>query len=229
MDHETQDLIGNLGLYLLIISVLVLGLFFKRMPKAIQVLGGYFLLNLVIQYYADYLWQERMNNLPLLHLNTLFELIFISWFFREIYIDQHFFKKHYVSLIGGLVLVLAANSIWFESIYEFNSNGKTMVQIVIIVFVILYFFDAYGRVDFSKTEAQAFSFICFAFLLYYSGSLFIFMFGQFFAGNNNEIYRHFWILNAFLSVFFQLFILISILKIAFQAQISRKLRTLLSK
>ena len=218
MYTQIFDWIVNIGLLFLIASVIVWGRYYKTLPKAIQVLGYYLVSNLFIQLAAHFLWYKSLNNLPLLHLNTILEFVFISLFFKEMYIDQHFFKKNIRYIISGGVFLLIINSLFWEPINDFNSNAKTLVQVIIIAHAVAYFFDAFGRIDFSEQQNQAISFICFAILLNYSGSLFIFMFSQFFPGDKNLTFEAFWIVNACLTFVFQLIILIAISRVAFQGR-----------
>lgn len=213
---EILDWITNIGLAFLAAAVLVWMRYYRKMPRAIQLLGFYLLANLLIQVGADFLWQRSMNNLPLLHLNTLLEFVFITLFFREVYIEQAWFKKYFNYWISVVAFLLIVNSLFIESIYEFNSIAKTLVQVIIMTYVILYFFDAYGRVDFSQVEHQVIGLICFAILLCYAGSLFVFMFSQFSWGSNREVYRGLWLINGGLTLVFQLLILIAFLKTVFQ-------------
>ncbi|MEZ4771538.1 MAG: hypothetical protein R3D00_00065 [Bacteroidia bacterium] len=208
--------ITNLGLLFLISSVILWGFYYRRIPRAIQLLGYYLASNLLIQVVAGYLWEKSLNNLPLLHLNTLLEFIFFSLFFREVYIDMRFFKKYFNIILEGMTLFLVYNAIFWEPLSDLNSNASSLTHGFLIGYVILYFFDAFGRVDFSKKEEQAISFICFAVLLCYAGSLFIFMFSQFITKESLEGYRLFWIVNGCLTSIFQMIVLIAISKIIFQ-------------
>lgn len=212
---QILDWVNDVGQGFLFLAVLVWGFSYWKQPKAIQWLGIYLVLNLIIQLVAAYMWQNRMNNLPLLHVNTLLEFVFFSLFFRYVYIDQQFFTKYFthILILGSILLIL--NSLLLESIFAFNTQAKVLVQICLIAYVLLYFFDAFGRVDFSQTEGRAISFICFAILMYYAGSLFIFMFGQISSTQNLvEEYRLIWIVNGVLTTIFQLIVLISIAQIA---------------
>lgn len=211
--------VSTAGQLILLLSVIIWGLYFRKMPKAIHFLGIYLVLNLIVQLIAFLLWKQSLNNLSLLHLNTLLEFVFISLFFKEVYIDQHFFKKHFTYIITGISLLLFLNSIFIEPLNSFNSNAKILVQVCLISYVIIYFFDTFGRVDLSQRKDQAISFICFSILLFYSGSLVTFMFGNLIVGDEvKEGIRPIWLINGFLTLVFQLILLGSFLRIAFQPQ-----------
>lgn len=212
---QILDWIDNVAIGFLVASVVIWALYRRKMPSGITYVGIYLLLNLLVQIGAYFLWKQSLNNLPLLHLNTLLEFVFFSLFFREIYIGQPWFKKNAKYIIAGISLLLVLNSLFLESLTDFNSNAKILVQVCLISYVILYFFDAFGRVDFSFADTQAISFICFAVLMYYAGSLFIFMFkyNSFRTAEIAEGYRLIWVINGILNAIFQLIVLIAFSKI----------------
>jgi len=213
---QLLDWITNIGRLFLLGAVGIWAIRYSRLPRAVRVFGLYLLLNLLLQTAAYLLWRQKMNNLPLLHLNTLLEFVFISWFFKEVYTGLPVFKGYFLPLIGGLTLLLILNSVFVESVFDFNTRAKTFVQMVLMLYVVLYFFDAYGRVDLMDREQQAISFLCFAVLFYYAGSLFIFMFSEFSKLEQvQEGYKYIWLINAFLTAIFQLIALVAISRAAF--------------
>lgn len=206
---------ANIGLFLLILSLLIWVLRYRSLPKGPQVLGWFLLANLLIQLTAQAFWVRKMNNLPLLHLNTILEFIFISYFFKVVYLGQEWFRRYYSYILIGICVLLGLNSVFFESIFDFNTHAKILVQICLIGFVLIYFFDAFGKVDFTENIPQSISLICFGILLYNAGSLFIFMFGQIsIAKEIVESYRLIWMVNGILSTLLQFIFLIAFVKFA---------------
>ncbi|RMG58705.1 MAG: hypothetical protein D6722_23285, partial [Bacteroidetes bacterium] len=91
------------------------------------------------------------------------------------------------------------------------------VQLSLIAYVILYFFDAFGRIDLTEREPQVFSVLCYAILLYYAGSLFIFMFGQWVIQEEmSEAFEWIWGFNAIFSSLFQLVAMWAIFRLAWR-------------
>ena len=72
------------------------------------------------------------NNLPGLHLYTLFQFVILTFFFnsclREI---SDWFKYKWVITIGSIGII--ANSIFFQSIFTYNSYSKSAVELYIIL------------------------------------------------------------------------------------------------
>jgi len=220
-DFYTQilDWVDNTGLTFLVVSVILGIVNFGRFSRAIKVLIIYLSLNLVVQGVAYFLWQRSINNLPLLHLNTLLEFVCFSFFFKEVYVDQYFFKKNFNYFVAGISLLLILNSAFFESVFAFNTNAKVFVQLCLILYVILYLFDAFGKVDFAIREDQVISVICFAILIYYAGSLSTYLFSRLYTEEIKEGIRPIWVINGLLTALFQFILLIGILRLVFKPRL----------
>lgn len=222
MDNLYTQILDGLeraGLILLILSVIVWAIRYVVLPKSIKILGIYLLLNLVVQIVADQLWQRSMNNLYLLHLITLLDFVCLSFFFKEIYLNYNKFKEYFYYIIGTISTLLILNSIFLEPLDFFNSNARILVQSILITYVIMYLFDAFGKVDFSKREEQVISLICFAILIYYAGSLSTYLFSQFYSEEIKEGLRPIWVINGFLTALFQFILLMGIIRLGFRPKI----------
>ena len=176
----------------------------------------YFLIwNLIIEVLAQVFMKLEYNNLPLLHLYTLGEFILFSYFYMSLLNKPIRFKKifGYFILVGSLLIIL--NSILFQSIYAFNTFAKTFVQIIIIGYAVLYFYYLVENPNLSVAKSKSLRLVNSAILVYYSGSLFIFMCGKF-SLIDVEGFVVFWAFNAMLNFIFQLLILIGLLKAFFR-------------
>ena len=216
MHTQILDWVTNTGRVCSLLAVIVWVIFHRRFPQSFKYLGIYLIANLIIQFVAELMWQKGQNNLPLLHVNTLLEFVFFTLFFKDIYLQQEAFKKHVFLFIGGISLLLLINSIWFEPFFEMNSNARTLVQIIIIAYVVIYIFDVFGKIALSENKAMSISLICFVTLIYYAGSLSTFMLSDFIVAKRSGETGMIWMINASLYTIFQIIILFSIMNIALQ-------------
>jgi len=176
----------------------------------------YFLIwNLIIEISAQAFMKFEYNNLPLLHLYTLGEFILFSYFYMSLLNKPVQFKKMlwYFIIVGSVLVIL--NSIFFQSIYAFNTFAKTFVQITIIGYAVLYFYNLVENPNLSIAKSKSLRLVNSAILIYYSGSLFIFMCGKF-SLIDVEGFVVFWAFNAILNFIFQLLILIGLWKAFFR-------------
>ncbi len=210
-------LISEVYIATLLVNLVFLAWRFKKMPLEIRSLIWFLSLGSATEIYSRSLSTAHSNNLFLLHIYTLFEFIAWTYFYRNIF--RH--KKH-VAKFPWFVLVVScliiANSVFLEPLSGFNSNAKTLVQVLFICYSVYYFFDVFGKIDLTKPQPLAITLINFAVVFYYSGTLFIFMSSKLLANigiSNNQQYG-FWAINSLLNLIFHIIILISLWTAAFR-------------
>ncbi len=207
---------GDLAVVLLSISVLLCLVRFKKLELPFQRLLYFLLLNLIIEILARFFaYYTEISNLPLLHIYTLGEFVLLSWFYESLLTKPPFFKNNYWPFVVGGALLIILNSLFVQSIFGFNSIAKTFVQVVIISLAILYFYNLTENQSFSPPIRKSLRLINSAIIVYYSGSLFIFMCGQI-SFESLEKYRIFWAFNAVFNLIFQALILWGIWKVVFR-------------
>lgn len=192
-------------------STLLIIIYWKRLSPAFRYLSYYIFWNLLIEILSRNYHYIDENNLPLLHLYTLGEFILFSMFYRILYAKVKWIQRYYwmfVCTISGFIIL---NSLFLQSIYEFNSYAKTLVQLLIMGYAIFYFYHLIDEENKNTTE-NGIKVINSAVLIYYSGSLFIFMFSNYFLSQNIRIHVGFWVFNAFLNMLFQILILAGLWK-----------------
>jgi len=206
---------GHLAVICLSINVLLCLFKFKKLDLPFQRLCYFLIFNILTEIVARSLAYSDINNLPLLHLYTLGEFILLLWFFKSLIIKPAFFQSKFnYLLIGGAILIIL-NSLFIQSIYAFNPLAKTFVQLVIISLAVLYFYHLNENQSLPPIIEKSLRLINSAILIYYSGSLFIFMCSQIFI-DNSDLYKTFWAFNAVLNFIFQLLILWGIWKVIFR-------------
>lgn len=207
---------GHFAVLCLSISVSFCLFNFKKLNTPFRRLCYFLVWNLIIEISARFIAYSGIgNNLPLLHLYTLGEFILLSWFYKSLLTKPAFFQNKFwhLVIVGSILVIL--NSIFLQSIYEFNPLAKTFVQVIIISFAVLYFYNLTENPSIAPGIEKSLRLINSAILIYYSGSLFIFMCNQIFL-ENSELYEIIWAFNAVLNVIFQLLILFGIWKVVFK-------------
>lgn len=199
----------------LLISVILLTRLYTELPKSLKVFTVFLYINLVIEISSRILFNQSLNNLPLLHIYTLAEFVCLSYFFSLLIPKPQLYGKKFFYFCLGVVLLIVLNSIFLQSIYTFNSYAKTLVQSLIILYAILYFYNLSGEIDNNNPYQQALRLINSALIVYYSGSLFIFMFSNSFLLSKVQMNAGFWIFNAGLYLAYQLLVLISVWRLTF--------------
>jgi len=85
--------------------------------------------------------QFKHNNLPLLHLYTIVETVFILSYFRTIFIDP-FLKKALLISTVLFPIICILNFGFLQSIYTFNTYTRPLEAILITFFCLLYLYKS---------------------------------------------------------------------------------------
>ncbi len=208
MLQEIGLLCRNLVFICLFASILLLFFNRKRLPDTFRYLGYYLCWNLAIEITARILSDYETNNLPLLHLYTIGEFLLFALLYRKVHLFKKWPDKKFWIFVCIVLLFVILNSIFIQNIYTFNSYAKTVVQLILMGFAFGYFYQLHEK----EQDTEALNWVNAAVLIYYSGSLFIFMFGNYFLDKVPETHLIFWIINVFLNLIFQVLILTAIWK-----------------
>lgn len=200
--------IGTIGSYVstlcLILSVLLLLINSKALSPVLRKLSYYLCWNLVIELGAYLMIKIGVNNLPLLHIYTFGELLLWAVFYLEVLKLTSRQRTSLLTMVAVAALLIVLNSIFLQNIYGFNSYAKTLVNVILIGLSILLLYQLLH----SENEAghRALGLINSSVLFYYSGSLLIFMFSDYFF-RNAGVPSGFWVFNVLINLVFQVLIL----------------------
>jgi hypothetical protein len=177
---------------------------YVNLPITARHIFYYLLFSGCINLAAIILSYRGINNLPLLHLLTLFELFFLSRFYSALFDGRGPVMIKYGFSITMLASIL--NSILLQSIFTFNSYARGLAAISIMLSSFLYFI----RVPENK-KMPGELIIVLGLLLYYAGSFLIFLFSNYLkTGHGSSTIV--WNINASLIILLYIFITVGILK-----------------
>lgn len=158
-------------------------------------------------WFQHHFYGIKVNNLYLLHFYTLVEFLLITLFYHQVFKHILIWRKNIFWFTGLMSLLIVANSIFLQPITVFNTNAKTLTQVIIVAYAVSYFIQA--TYDKLSSYLIVLKTINSAILLYYTGSLFIFMFGNVFF-QLDDFHKIFWVANALLYLIFQLLVFTAI-------------------
>lgn len=128
---------------------------------------------LVISLLADILgyligWLFR-NSFPVGNIYSLVEFLFVA------YIFSNFYKaKKTVKVVCIVYLIyFVVDVLFFESVFRMLTNASVLAMLLVIMLLLYYFFMQLIDSTVIRIEREPIFWIAFAFLLYYSGSLFV--------------------------------------------------------
>lgn len=205
MPQEVIHYLTRLIVFILVISVALAIFNRKRLPGAFKILALYLGWNLFIEL-ITFIPVRGTNNLPLLHLYTLVEFVLFTLLYKRLELFKSWSISAFWTYLISISVLIILNSIFLQSIYTYNSYAKALVQVLLIVYAVGYMF----KLKEPGVESGSLNLMNAAILLFYSGSLFVFMFGN--VELAPEFDRIFWDINVLLNLFFQVLMLISLWK-----------------
>lgn len=205
MPQEVTHYLTRLIVCILVISVGLAIFNRKRLPGAFKMLGLYLGWNLFIEL-ITFIPVRGTNNLPLLHLYTLVEFVLFTLLYKRMELFKSWINSTFWIYLISISILIILNSIFIQSIFAYNSYAKALVQVLLIVYAVGYMF----KLKEPGVESGALNLMNAAILLFYSGSLFVFMFGNIL--ESEQYGALFWDLNVLLNLLFQVLMLISLWK-----------------
>ncbi|MFK7787349.1 MAG: hypothetical protein AB8B56_19655 [Crocinitomicaceae bacterium] len=135
---------------------------------ALYLIGGFIAHGISMLY-----WLNEWNNLTVLHFYSIFQFIAFSVFYWST--TQNKTKRLLIIIASGAVTgLLVLNSIWIESVKDFNSLGVFLSNGTIVVYSVAYFFEVLG----ADVQSKKYLIVNAGILLFVSESLVIFLFGN---------------------------------------------------
>jgi len=124
--------------------LLPIGIFiprYKYASKELKAIFYYLVMVSLISFVAIVLKNQKINNLPLLHVYTILEAGFIFYYFKTVFKNEAANR-----IINFLMVVFPAlcivNFSFFQSIYKFNTYTRPLEAILITILCIIYFFKS---------------------------------------------------------------------------------------
>ncbi len=137
-------------------------------------LVAYFYLSALFDLAGLITWHKKVNNLPLFHLFTLIELLFLGWVYEQAFMNV--LLKRIVAVLTVLLGVFTvADSVLLESIWTFNSISATAESVYLIVLSLLLFRQLLLQDEVMFLDRHPLFWFNSGVLLYFAGNLFVFM------------------------------------------------------
>lgn len=211
--YELSDLSAPAVLCLLASCVLCLR-YWQRLDPPLRILAIFLFFNLSIEISSRVLSYWESGNLPLLHLYTPVEFVLFSLFYRKILDPYSIFRRYFVSIVVGTTAAVIANSLYWQTLTHFNNYGKTLVQVLLILYALEYAFGPDMGGERTVVQRKTLSLINTAVLIYYCSSLFVFLFSPL-AQKAGDPLTFLWDANALLNLVFQVLIFLGLWKTVF--------------
>jgi len=195
----------------------------KQFPRALKLIVVFVWFDLCTEIILRVLAHAFKDNNPGLPFYAIGQMVLWSLFYREILPRRSVFVRYFKPITGVILLLIVLNSVFIQPLHTFCSYSITLVQIMIILYGIAFAFRFLeeANLDENLLEQQSFRYINSAVLLYYCGTLFVFMFGQFLTSDltAQRDFYFLWRANILLNMILHIVILIILCKTIFSPRI----------
>lgn len=184
-------------------------IYYKRLSKAIHALIIYLSIALFINIVGVVLANHDINNMPLLHVYTLFELVAVMWYYKRAFNTPA--ASRMITLIMVIYPVLCVlNFTFLQSIYQFNTYTRPLEAIIVVVTGCVYL-SVQGNADNKDSVNNAGRWITGGFLLYFCSSFFQFVFSNVVSHNASKAVKYMiWDLHATFVLIMYLFFFVAV-------------------
>ena len=141
------------------------------------------------------LWWYKRNNLFVFPFFTLWEFEMISAFYFFLLKGAHI-RRIILVLMTLFALLTIADIYIVNGLRHFNNYSRSVESIVVIGYTIGYFYKVLSEMVVEQPVKEPSFWISIAFLIYFSGSLFLFIFGDYIIHHSFKTYGIYWGLHA---------------------------------
>lgn len=190
------------GLLLLFLNLVLFVKGFSNKGKSFKIFTFYLLIIFAIQMISNILSRFNVNNLYLSHFYFIGQFILLSLFFVSVFKNKY--QKKIVK--GGLIVGLPVLTFQYVKepalFFEFNLFEIVVTSVLLVTYAAFHFYNLLA------SEKREFYYIGIGILMYLSGSSVLFLVGNLMTSVSPGLNKIPWILNSFLYIIYQLFILV---------------------
>lgn len=152
---------------------------YRQLGKELRVFTYFLFLAGIVELVSKIFWFQSINNLPLLHVYVAGGFVLQAWFYNSVL--KGFINPRIIWIVVILFTVFTIiNSLFFQSIYTFNSYAVTVQAILILILSLSTYFLLLN--DIVKQERvsllKSLNWINSGMFIYYASSLLIFYFSD---------------------------------------------------
>lgn len=195
--------------WVLVVPSLVILFRHKHLKKELKIAAIFVGMGIFFEILSRIMAIIYKTNLPTLHLYTTLEFCLIAWFYH-IFFDGFFNRKTVPILILVFVGFAIINIIFIQSLFEFNTYPRGLESLLITGLAILAFYKMLQELEYTRLDKSPIFWINSAFLIYFAGSLFLFLMGNLLLSKDRQLSLIAWTIHAFLFGFMHIFIAVGL-------------------
>lgn len=191
--------------FVLFINLIVYSYSFFRKGKANVFFVSYIIFSAAMQFSMELLYQFGKTNLVVVNIFFIGQMILLGMFYNSLTLvkSQKIFIK--ISLAIALLVLAIQFSMNPNEFIKFNLFEITLTNLLIVVFALFHFYNM-------LTETKSYYYISIGVVFYLLASTVLYLIGNLSVELSDDLKLLTWILNSFLVLCFQFFILFDWIK-----------------
>mgnify|MGYP006205409941 CR=1 FL=1 len=199
------DLIWHLSTFSILIPVAVSLIAWKFIrSKPLKLITYYLFTYLFIEILLYLLADQKINNLPVIHLFTITEFIFLSLVYHRAF-SYPFGKAVAKWTVPVFVLFAICSAVYLQGIYTYNSYVRGAEAFIISFYALLYLYEVFMEAKIERLESYPFFWVNAGLLLYFAGNLFFFLLSNLLLSESEKMLKESWIIHFILNIEITLF------------------------
>lgn len=161
----------------ILIPVFFGAVFYGALTRALKILYGFIVLSALFELWAAVLSHFYMSNLYLFHIQTLVEITLISCVYYFIF--RYSWQRKIVVILSSLFIIYVSMSLYFDFSFDrINSTERMIESSILIIYFMLYVLHLLGKSRTPFLEMHPYFILTSGFLLYFSGTICVFIFSE---------------------------------------------------
>lgn len=152
----------------------------KISGSGFYIITAYLILTLAISIAAKALSVNHISNLPLIHIDTIVEIVLLLLYFSTL-LKGKIIKAWLVALVILFPLSCFINFLFFQSIYNFNTYTRPAGALILITLCIIYWWEYGNKEPDKEWTAIPDNWFVSGILFYFSGAFLLFIFSNYLA------------------------------------------------
>ncbi len=197
--HEISKQVITASIFVIFLPFGLAMFWRKKLTGPMFVIFCYLILGIAAQLISFITKEYQIKNLPLLHLYTVIEFSWITWFYHQampVYLPERRTKV----IIVIFSVAAALNTLFLQPVTQFNTYIRTSESILVIIFSLLFFYKIISEMKIQRLEKEPLFWINVGFLIYFSGSTLLFIFSNYILPFKNTLNLYVWSLHAIFSI-----------------------------
>ncbi len=208
---QLKDILFRYTPWVILIPFGIAVRYFRRYPPELKAITLYLLLTIITQWLSYQFWEQKKNNLVILHIYTVPEFLCLFAYYYAL-LRGFLHRVFFIILAVAFPLFSIFNSLFIEKTTAFNSYSRSVEALIFIFLSASWFVKSVSLVPNEPAKNSSRHFITAGLLIYFSGSILLFALGANIIRLSPAFRVNVWILNTTLAVLLYLLIAVGLWK-----------------